>query len=164
MNNKSLVKLSNIVKNLYKIDYNKEFKNDKTRYIILIVWEILCLFGVAYIQHYLRPQKLQLSPLGYFLQGTLPSFFGAAAYCALFFVFHKTYKSAKNEYKLINSVTFAFTVTFVGLTLWEFMRIVISPFDLYDIVMTFWGCVISAILIFILYYNELKQQRKKHCR
>jgi hypothetical protein len=155
--------MKNVVRNISKIDFSKEVRKDKKRNSILSLWVTLCMIVTFYIQEFLRPQKLQLSTLGYFLQGTLPSFFGAAGWCVLFFIFHKIYKSFNNEYKLINSITFAFVMTFGGLTLWEFMRMIIRPFDIYDIVMTFLGCAVSSILIFMLYFRDLNNE-KKHCR
>ena len=158
--------MKNIIENLSKINFNKEVSKDKTRYLVLIIWEILCIIVTFYIQEFLRPQKLQLSTFGYFLQGTLPSFFGAAGWYVLFFIFHKIYQSTKNEYRLTHSIIFAFAMTFGGLTLWEFMRMVIRPFDLYDVIMTFLGCAVSTIFILILYFKDLKiiNNEKKHCR
>ena len=143
---------------LNKINFNKELEKDKLRFTILIFWEITLMIGVAYIQYILRPQKLNLSTTGIFLQGTLPSLFGASGYLALFFVFHKVLKSNSNNYKLINSVVFAFLLTFGGLTFWELIRTVIYPFDFYDIIMTFLGCLISLLLISVLYFKDLKLQ------
>jgi hypothetical protein len=139
-----------------KEEIEKIVELDKKKYIILVVWEILNMIAVVYIQYFLRAQKIAYSATEKFLLGTLPSLFGAAAFVAIIFVFHTIYSKLLGRYKLLNSITFAFSVTFFGFLLWEIIRMGIYPFDLYDIVMTFVGCVLSSVIILTLFFKDIK--------
>lgn len=139
-----------------KEEIEKIIAFDKMKFIILVVWEILNMIAVVYIQYFLRAKKIAYSTTDTFLLGTLPSLFGAAAFVAILFVYHKIHSKLLGKYKLFNSIGVAFSVTFFGFLLWELIRMGMYPFDIYDIVMTFIGCVLSAIFILILFFKDIK--------
>ena len=111
---------------------------------------------VVYIQYFLRAKEIAYSENETFLLGTLPSFFGAAAFVSAVFIYHKIYTTLLGKYKLQNSIYFSFAFTFIGFFLWEIARMGLYPFDIYDIIMTFAGCTLSTILIFALFYGDVK--------
>jgi len=139
-----------------KKEVEKIINKDKPKYILLTVWELLLMSLVVYIQYFLRAKEIAYSENETFLLGTLPSFFGAAAFVSVVFIYHKIYKTLLGTYKLQKSIYFSFAFTFIGFFLWEIMRMGLYPFDIYDIIMTFAGCTLSTILIFALFYKNIK--------
>lgn len=142
------LKLSN------KNETDKIINKDKIKYIILIIWEILSIICVVYIQYFLRSQNTLFSPTETFLLGTLPSFFGASAFVAVLFIYHKIHSTINGSYQLMRSIVIAVLITFFGFLFWEVIRMGLYPFDVYDILMTFFGCLISTILILTLFNND----------
>lgn len=138
-----------------KKEIEKVIEVDKTKFIILIIWEILSMIAVVYIQYFLRAEKMAHSGSETFLLGTLPSLFGAAGFVAILFTLHNIYTKLLRKYKFFNSLVFSFLVTFFGFLSWEIIRMGLYPFDIYDIVMTFAGSLISIVLIITLFGSDL---------
>lgn len=136
-------------------EIEKVIEIDKRKYIILTLWEILNIIAVIYIQYFLRAEKISCSSTESFLLGVLPSLFGASGFVAILFIFHKIYTKLLQKYKLFNSLVFSFLVTFLGFLFWEIIRMGLYPFDIYDILMTFVGCLISTALILVLFRKDL---------
>ena len=145
-------KVQNYIQN---VNFNKEAEEDKRRLIFLITLELILLGLTLLIQEYFRPNKVFNTELGIFLMGTLPSLFGAAAYVIIIFVFHKMIQSHHQKFQLNQSLIIANSVSFFGLTLWELIRTIIYPLDFWDIVASFIGCIVSTLLIAILYYTDV---------
>ncbi|MDR0829382.1 MAG: hypothetical protein LBN95_04620 [Prevotellaceae bacterium] len=129
----------------------QNIRNDK-RLLLLAAIGFLSMFAVIVIKGFLRDWHLHLSPIGIFLQGTLPNFFAGTGICAMFF------SVLKNNFGIntIKSIIYAFLITFFGLTFWELLQYLIwaYPVDIYDIMMSFIGCVLIVILVLILYRKE----------
>lgn len=113
-----------------------------------------CLYSI-----FLRPANTFYSATETFLLGTLPSLFGAAGFVTVLFIYYKIYLKRLGRYKLLNSIVFSFSVTFFGFLLWEVIRMGLYPFDIYDVIMTLTGCLLSTILILVLFYKDLNQDK-----
>jgi len=140
-----------------KKEVERIIKTDKAKYILLTLWELLLMGCVVYIQYFLRAKETAYSDTETFLLGTLPSLFGAAAFVSVLFIYHKIYTMLSGRYKLRHSIIFSFVFTFFGFLLWEIIRMGLYPFDKYDILMTFAGCVISVVLIIVLFGRDLEK-------
>ncbi|WHF51764.1 hypothetical protein QGN23_00445 [Chryseobacterium gotjawalense] len=150
------------VKNInFSEEINKSDKQDKKRYVILTVWELILISWVVYIQYFLRPKNIELSSANEFLLGTLPSLFGAAAFVAILFAFHRILKMYYGKYSLYNSIIFSVLFTFIGFTVWETVRTILYPFDIHDVIMTLIGCMMSGVLIIILFLDDLKTKKDR---
>jgi hypothetical protein len=148
--------INNVNKYVSKVDFETEFKKDKIRLTILISIEILLIFLTLLIQEYLRPNALFNSKMGIFMMGVLPSFLGASAYVLIVFVFYKIVQGHYEKYKLKTGLIIANSFAFFGLTIWELIRIAISPFDKWDVIATILGCILSTIVILLVYISAKK--------
>ena len=139
---------------LAEVNPEKEFKKDKFKLTFLVSLEITLIILLLLIQEYLRPKTIFKSELGVFLMGTLPSFFGAMAYVIIIFVFCKLIQGHYQKFRLMKSLIIANCVSFFGLTIWEFIRTIITNFDWWDVAASLLGCFAATILIIMLYFND----------
>lgn len=148
-----------LIKNTTFREERRGKDRQKIRFFLII--SIISIVSVSFIKGIMRDWHLSLSPLGIFLQGTLPNFFAATAFCSLFFAYFKIYLNL--NLKII--VCFACTVSFWGLVLWEILQFLFwnYPIDIYDILMSLAGCCLITILILLLYKTESfgKKQGKR---
>jgi hypothetical protein len=120
------------------------------RYRPMALWVFFSMIGVIAIKEVIRPMHLHLSPIGIFLQGTLPNFFAATGFCALGFLYYKIF--FKGDPCLSKKLLFAFLFSFIGLTLWEYIQYFMGyPVDYYDILMSAIGSAITVIFIWLIY-------------
>jgi glycopeptide antibiotics resistance protein len=90
-----------------------------------------------------------------FIRGTFPNFLGAIGYCTIFFVYFRAYLIKKGKYNFYTALFGAFIFSFGGLCLWELCQLLpFFTFDIFDILMTFAGSVLSSILIIFLYRKQ----------
>lgn len=150
--------MRNILKEISNTNFAFEINNssdtEQIKYLILSIWEIILMVFVVLIQYFLRPGKINLLFINDFLLGVLPNLFGAAGFVAIIFVIHRIIKRKHKDYNFLNSLLFSNLFTFLGFTLWEIIRMGLNSFDFNDIIMTVFGCVLSTILIIILFYND----------
>ena len=112
-------------------------------------WGIISMSAV-FVLKWFRARHLQLSPTVDFLQGTLPNFFAATGFCAVFFIYYKLIFQTDNSFN--KKLMFSTLFTFAGLIIWEIIQYFMgSPMDFYDIVMTTIGCILTAGFIQQLY-------------
>ncbi|SHE47204.1 hypothetical protein SAMN05443633_101309 [Chryseobacterium arachidis] len=125
--------------------------NPKTR--LIWYWGLASLISV-FILKWIRAQHMHLSEPADFLQGTLPNFFAATGICAAVFVYHKLIFRVDKPFT--EKLIFATLFTLFGLILWEVIQYFMgSPMDIYDIMMTIFGCGITGGFIYILYYKTI---------
>lgn len=136
---------------LEQVDFEREFEKDKTRLLILLILEILLIGLTLFIQEYLRPNRIFPSKMGIFLMGVLPSFFGSMAYVFILFIFYKLVQGHYQRFRLWSALLFANLFTVLGLGLWEFIRLVIRPFDWWDVLASLIGGLFSTLLILAMY-------------
>ena len=152
--------MKKLIKEFQNTNFTQELNNtnlnDKKKYSFLIALELVLMILVVLIQYFIRPKKINYLQLNDFLLGTLPSLFGAIGYVALIFVIHRIIKKKHNNYNILKSLLFSNLFTFLGFTIWEILRMGLNPFDLNDIIMTILGCIVSSLIIFTLFYKDLK--------
>ncbi len=73
--------------NEIKNEIRSNIKTDRKLKLIWY-WGIISMLAV-FILKWFRAKHLQLSPAIDFLQGTLPNFFAATGFCAVFFIYYK---------------------------------------------------------------------------
>lgn len=137
-----------------KKEIKLEIKTDK-KVKAIWYWGLFSMIGV-FILKWIRARHMNLSEVQDFLQGTLPNFFAATGICASVFIFYKLFfrVDASSSKKLIFSTLF----TFFGLILWEVVQYFMgSPMDIYDMLMTTLGCILTAGFILILYSEKPSQ-------
>ena len=115
----------------------------------IAICEILSFVGVIIIKGVLRPMHLGLSDTGIFLMGTLPNFFAATGFVALFFLISEIHSDKvaflKSSVARLNAST---ALTIVGLSVWEVIETLFgSRIDPYDIAMTIAGSLCSYLFI-----------------
>ncbi|MFI1770183.1 hypothetical protein [Thalassobellus citreus] len=116
---------------------------------ILEYWAILSFLGIIIIKTIIRPKHFYISDTFDFLQGTLPNFFAGSGLFVLAFVFFRAFFTNQNS--IIKRVIFAFTFSFLGLTIWEFTQFFMGfPIDYYDILMTAIGNSFSIIIVLLI--------------
>ena len=131
-----------------KYEIDKERK-EKPNMKILSYWAIVSFLGIIITQDIIRPRHIQLSETFDFLQGTLPNFFAGSGFFALAFVYYRAFYRTGNS--LNRRLIFAFIFSFLGLTLWEFVRYFMDyPIDYFDILMTLIGNVFTIIIILMI--------------
>ena len=133
----------------YEIDKERQ---EKPKIKILSYWAMLSFLGIIFIKTVIRPKHLQLSVTLEFLQGTLPNFFAGSGIFVIAFVYFKAFFTSENS--IIKRILFAFTISFFGLTIWEFIQYFMGfPIDYSDILMTVFGNLIPiiAIMLFRIY-------------
>ena len=113
---------------------------------LLIYWAVLSLLGITIIKTVIRPNNYHFSRSFDFLQGTLPNFFaGAMMFVAGYIIYRGVLgkKVVKNR-----RILFAFLFSFCGLVLWEIIQFYMGyPIDLYDIIMTAIGNLLTIVII-----------------
>ena len=124
------------------------FRTDK-RIRRLTIYELLSFVGVIIIKGVLRPMHPDLSETGVFLMGTLPNFFAATGFVALFFLISELHSDKvaflKSSSSRLNAST---ALTIVGLSVWEVAETFFgSRIDPYDIAMTVVGSICSYLFI-----------------
>lgn len=124
--------------------------NRKTK--LIWYWGLISMILVFALK-WIRARHMKLSETLDFLQGTLPNFFAATGICAGTFIFYKLIFRVDHSFwlKLIFSVSF----TFFGLIFWEVIQYFMgSPMDIYDIMMTTIGCILTVGFIMTLYSEK----------
>lgn len=141
--------------NEIKKEIKFEIKTDK-KVKAIWYWGLFSMIGV-FILKWIRAKHMHLSEVQDFLQGTLPNFFAATGICASIFVFYKLLfrTDTSSSKKLI----FAILFTFFGLIFWEVIQFLMgSPMDIYDVLMTALGCILTAGFIKFLYSEKTSQK------
>lgn len=153
--------LKNIASYLSPVDVGREMEKDKMRLGVIIAVEIALIAATLVIQEYARPKTVLNSQTGRFLLGILPSFFGAMAYVLILFVGYKIVQGHHGKFSLPTGLLLANGISFFGLTLWEVIRMVIRPFDAWDVLASLGGCVGGTLLILGMYAREHYRRNKK---
>ncbi|SIS79016.1 hypothetical protein SAMN05421786_102109 [Chryseobacterium ureilyticum] len=141
--------------NEIKKEIKFDIKTDK-KVKAIWYWGLFSMTGV-FILKWIRARHMHLSETQDFLQGTLPNFFAATGIFASVFIFYKLLfrTDASSSKKLIFSTLF----TFFGLILWEVIQYFMgSPMDIYDVLMTILGCILTGGFIQILYSENSSQK------
>lgn len=76
------------------------------------------------------------------------------AYVLILFAGYKVVQGHYGRFTLAAGLMLANGISFWGLTLWEVVRMVIRPFDAWDVLASFVGCVGATLLILALYAGE----------
>lgn len=135
-------------------NFEAAFVADRLRLATVIVFEILCMAVVVFIQYYWRQVYTPTTPWQVFLLGSLPSYLGAAGYVALAFALYKMVLWHHGLYTLRKALIGSFWVPVLGLIIWECIRTVLYPFDWNDVAMTIAGALTTVLLIAVLYRRE----------
>ncbi|CEJ71061.1 hypothetical protein [Chryseobacterium oranimense] len=120
-------------------------------------WGLFSMTAV-FVLKWIRARHMNLSGVQDFLQGTLPNFFAATGICASLFIFYKLIFFTDTSFT--KKLAFSTLFTFFGLAAWEVIQYYMgSPMDIYDILMTISGCVMTAGFIMIVHSDRLQQNR-----
>ncbi|GEM_PF-4967162 len=122
--------------------------------------------GLVMMIRYIRSLRLSLSDWELFLQGTLPNFFAATGLWGVIFMWYKKFAVVKGFYTLRNTLMVTFLIVFSGLCAWEVMQLYIAdaPMDVYDIMMSFIGCVLMSGLSIGMYRDEWRNSGTRRGR
>lgn len=124
-------------------------RQEKPNLKILLYWTIASFSGVTIVKTIIRPLHLHLSETFDFFQGTLPNFFAGAGFFSLAFVYYRAFY--RNVNSLSQRLLFAFILSFLGLTLWEYIQYFMGyPIDYFDILMTAIGNVFTVAIILLI--------------
>lgn len=141
--------------NEIKKEIKLEIKTDK-KVKAIWYWGLFSMIGV-FLLKWIRARHMHLSETQDFLQGTLPNFFAATGICACLFIFYRLIFRTHASFK--KKLLFATLFTFFGLILWEVIQYFMgSPMDIYDILMTTLGCILTAGFILFLYSERSTQE------